>query len=143
MTAIQQVPTGFTFVGEGRILIMDDEAIVRDLVSNMLTSLGYQVTVVTDGAEAIETYKAAMDSNNPFDAVILDLTIPGGMGGKETIQRLLEIDPEVKAIVSSGYSNDPVLADFQEYGFKGVVAKPYKTGQLSEILHGVITDTDT
>ncbi len=127
-------------MGEGRVLVMDDEEMVRELATDMLISLGYSVTTAMSGAEAIETYKNAMESGNPFDAVIADLTIPGGMGGKETIQRLLEIDPEVKAIVSSGYSNDPVLANFEEYGFKGVVAKPYKARELSVVLHRVITD---
>ena len=83
-----------------------------------------------------------METKNPFVAVIADLTIPGGMGGKETVQRLVDIDPEVKAIVSSGYSNDPVLANFREYGFKGAIAKPYKTMELSEVLHRVIADVD-
>ena len=81
-----------------------------------------------------------MESGDSFDAVILDLTIPGGLGGKEVIQKLMEIDLEVKAIVSSGYSNDPVMANFREYGFKGFIAKPYGIRKLSEVLHGVITE---
>ena len=117
---------------------MDDEELVRELASDMLTSLGYEVTTAIDGAEAIEIYRESIKSGNPFDAVIIDLTVPGGMGGRETIQRLAEIDPEVKAIVSSGYSNDHILANFGEYGFKGVVAKPYRTRELSEELHRVI-----
>ncbi len=129
-------------MGEGRVLVMDDEEIVGELATDMLSSLGYSVTIVIDGAEAVITYKEAMESGNPFDAVIADLTIPGGMGGKETIQRLVDIDPKVKAIVSSGYSDDPVLANFREYGFKGVVAKPYKTMELSEVLHRVIAGVD-
>ncbi|MFC1716250.1 PAS domain S-box protein [Candidatus Poribacteria bacterium] len=127
--------------GEGRILVMDDEELIRELVSDMLTSIGYRVTTAIDGTEAIELYKAAMESEDHYDAAIIDLTIPGGMGGKETIQRLVEIDPEVKAIVSSGYSNDPIVANFREYGFRGFVAKPYKTRELSEVLHRVITGT--
>ncbi len=124
-------------IGEGRILVMDDEELVRELASDMLTRLGYEVITAIDGAEAIELYKAAMESGDRFAAVIVDLTVPGGMGGRQTIQRLIEIDPEVKAIVSSGYSNDPILANFTEYGFKGVVAKPYKIRELSEVLHRV------
>ena len=127
---------------EGKVLVMDDEKSIRDLVSEMLSSMGYEVTVAADGDETMEIYKAAMESGNPFDAVIVDLTISGGMGGKETVQRLTEIDPEVKAIVSSGYSNDPILANFRDYGFKGVVAKPYGTREMSEVLHRVITGVD-
>ena len=135
---VEEKDAGKPIIGEGNILVMDDEKHVRDTAGEMLSSLGYKATAAIDGAEALEIYKEAMESRNPFDAVIVDLTIPGGMGGSETIQRLLEIDPEVKAIVSSGYSNDPVLADFGEYGFKGVAAKPYKIRELSEILHKVI-----
>ena len=125
--------------GAGRVLVMDDEEIIREIASNMLFSAGYTVTTATDGAEAIELYKKSIESGNPFDAVVIDLTVPGGMGGRETIQRLIEVNPEIKAIVSSGYSNDPVMADFARYGFMGVVAKPYKTKELSEVLHRVIT----
>lgn len=131
----EQKPT----TGEGRILVMDDERYIRDIVTKMLSSIGYTVTVAVDGNEAIELYEEARNSGNPYDAVILDLTIPGGMGGKETVQKLLEIDPEVKAVVSSGYSNDPIMADFKQYGFRGVITKPYEIKQLSDILHEVIT----
>jgi PAS domain S-box-containing protein len=125
-------------MGEGRILVMDDEKHVRDTVAAMLNSLGYKVTTSVDGAEAIELYKDAKESGQPYDAVIVDIVVPGGMGGRETIQRLMEIDPEVRVIVSSGYSDDPIMADFSRYGFKGAIAKPYKTKELSEVLHRVI-----
>jgi len=125
--------------GRGRILLMDDEEIIRDLGCQMLSHLGYEATAVVDGAEAVELYKKAKESGRPFDAVIMDLTIPGGMGGRIAIQKLIEIDPEVKAIVSSGYSNDPVMSDFRKYGFSGVIAKPYKIKDLSEALHGMLT----
>jgi two-component system cell cycle sensor histidine kinase/response regulator CckA len=88
--------------------------------------------------EAIEMYKAAQEAEKTYDAVILDLPIPGKMGGKEVINKLLEIDPEVKAIVSSGYSNVPVLANFQEYGFKGIMPKPFESRFLSKVLHEVL-----
>ncbi len=126
--------------GEGNILIMDDEKYIRDLTAEMLSSLGYGITTSIDGVEAIEMYKNSMESEKPYDAVIMDLTIPGGMGGKETIQRLKEIDPEVKAIVSSGYSSDPVMSYFEDYGFRGVISKPYMIEELSEVLHRVMTD---
>ena len=91
-----------------------------------------------DGAEAIGLYKQAKAASRPFAVVIMDLTIPGGMGGKETIQKLLEIDPGVKAIVSSGYSNDPIMTDYRQYGFSAVVAKPYKVQELSKTLQAVM-----
>jgi len=130
-----------TFIGEGRILVMDDEEQIRNLASEVLSIIGYEVAVAADGDEAIELYREAKGSAHPFDAVILDLTIPGGMGGKEAIQRLTEMDPEVKGIVSSGYSNDPIMANFREYGFKGVITKPYRVKELSGILHKVLTQS--
>lgn len=117
---------------------MDDEELVREVGGEMLEVLGYEVEFAKDGAEAIELYKKAKESTHPFDAIILDLTIPGGMGGKEAVEKLIEIDPEVKAIVSSGYSTDPIMADFRKYGFSDVVAKPYKLNELGEALHKVI-----
>ncbi|MBI3600175.1 MAG: response regulator [Nitrospinae bacterium] len=120
-----------------RILVMDDEEVVRDVAGKMLERIGYEVDFAKDGIEAIELYKKAMETKRPYNAVIMDLTIPGGMGGKEAIKRLKEIDPSVKAIVSSGYSNDDVMAEFREYGFSGVVAKPYSLKELGEIVEKV------
>jgi two-component system cell cycle sensor histidine kinase/response regulator CckA len=108
------------------------------MVGRMLQNLGYEAEVAKDGAEAIQMVKKAKETEKPYDAVILDLTIPGGMGGKEAIKKLLEIDPEVNAIVSSGYSDDPVLANFQEYGFKGMMPKPFEFQSLSKVLHEVL-----
>lgn len=125
--------------GKGRVLVMDDEEPIRELVAQMLSHCGYEVTTVKDGVEAIELYKKERDNGRPFDVVIMDLTIPGGMGGKEATQRLLEIDPGVKVIVSSGYSNDPIMADYKKYGFCGVIAKPYRIKELSEVLKKAIT----
>jgi PAS domain S-box-containing protein len=124
--------------GQGTILLMDDEEIVRQTIGKMLQHLGYQVAFANDGAEAIELFLQAQESGTAFDAVILDLTISGGMGGKETIGRLLEIDPQVKAIVSSGYSDDPIIAEYAKYGFSGAIAKPYKLSELGKILNKVI-----
>ncbi len=124
--------------GEGRILVMDDEEIIRRLLDAELTDAGYEVELTADGAEAIEHYTKAKESGRPFDAVILDLTVPGGIGGVETIKKLLEIDPDIKAIVSSGYSADPLMANFRDYGFSGVVAKPYSVAQLEKTLRSIL-----
>jgi PAS domain S-box-containing protein len=126
--------------GRGRILVMDDEESIRKVAGEIIKQLGYEVEYAVDGDEAVELYRRAKESNKPFDVVIMDLTIPGGTGGKEAITRLLEIDPRVKAIVSSGYSNDPVMSEFRKYGFRGVVAKPYKIQELSTTLHNIINE---
>jgi len=118
----------------GKILVMDDEEIVREICGEMLMALGHTVDYAADGQEALEKYQQAMEENKPFDLVIMDLTIPGGMGGKETIEKLLKIDPQVKAIVSSGYSHDDVMANYRDYGFQGVAAKPYLLSDLNKIL---------
>lgn len=128
--------------GNGRVLVMDDEAILRDFIEELLVMLGYDVQGTADGVEAIQAYQKARETGRPFDCVLMDLTIPGGMGGKETIRRLLEIDPTVKAIVSSGYCDDPVMANYRKHGFRGVVAKPYDAEGLSSVLHQVISERD-
>jgi two-component system, cell cycle sensor histidine kinase and response regulator CckA len=125
-------------MGKARILIMDDEEIIQDVLSTMLDFLGYEARISSDGAQAIEMYKKAMEASEPFDAVIMDLTIHGGMGGKEAIKDLLALDPGAKAIVSSGYSTDPAVTNFQEYGFSGVIAKPFKIEDLAEVLKKVV-----
>jgi CheY-like chemotaxis protein len=130
------------FKGKGKILIMDDEDMIREITGELLQNLGYQVEFAKNGSEAIDLYREAQGLGKPFDAVILDLTIPGGMGGKEAIKGLLEIDPKIKAIVSSGYSNDPIMAEFREYGFNGVIIKPYRLTELSQTLQDVLTGSD-
>ncbi len=120
--------------GQGRILLVDDEEIVRKSAGEILKRLGYEVAFAREGREAIKAYKQAREKRQPFSVVIMDLTIPGGMGGKEAIKKLLEEDPEAKVIVSSGYSDDPVMSDFQQYGFSGVVTKPYRIHDLGEML---------
>ncbi|OPY76334.1 MAG: Blue-light-activated protein [Syntrophorhabdus sp. PtaU1.Bin153] len=125
----------------GKILVMDDEAMIRAIMSEMLGNLGYSAEFAKNGNDAIELFKRAKGSGKPFDVAILDLTVPGGMGGKETIKGLLDLDPGIKAIVSSGYSNDPIMAEFRDYGFEGVITKPYKLTELNEILQSVLTGT--
>jgi len=126
--------------GKGKIMVMDDDELVRDVVGHMLESLGYTPLFVQDGAQAITAYHESIQSGERFKAVIIDLTIPGGMGGEKAIKQLLKIDPDVKAIVSSGYSDDPIMANFKTYGFSGVIAKPYKLIDLSKALQYVIKD---
>ena len=101
--------------------------------------MGFEVTTTHDGEEAIHCYQQSLESGRKYDAVILDLTIPGAMGGKETIKQLLDMDADVRAIVSSGYSNDPVLSDYSRYGFRQVVSKPYRIQDLSEALKAVLS----
>jgi PAS domain S-box-containing protein len=125
--------------GKGRILVMDDEEAVRDVAREMLESFGYSVTLARDGAEAVAIYRQAMASGEPLDSVLMDLTIPGGMGGQEAIKKLLEIDPGVKAIVCSGYSNDLVMSSYRNYGFRGVIRKPYSLKQLSDTISDVLS----
>jgi PAS domain S-box-containing protein len=121
-----------------RILVMDDEVVLLDLVSSMLTKLGYEAQRAENGEEAIKLYIQAMEAGKPFDAVILDLTIQGGMSGKQTMAELRTIDPTVVAIISSGYTNDPVMSDYRNYGFKGGVAKPYEMETLAATLNRVL-----
>jgi PAS domain S-box-containing protein len=124
--------------GERSILLMDDEEQVREATSEVLKELGYRVDAVNEGALAVQKYAAARKSGRPYDAVILDLTVAGGMGGKEAILRLLEMDPDVKALCASGYANDPIMADYESYGFKGILTKPYRGEELAEKLHRVL-----
>ncbi len=126
------------FIGKGKILVMDDEEFIRDLAVQMLSKIGYEVSVAHDGNEAIEMYRHAQIRGEPFDTVIMDLTVPGGMGGKEAIRKLKTLDPNVKALVSSGYSNDPIMSNFRDYGFLGVVKKPYRIQDMSDALRAMI-----
>jgi len=122
-----------------RVLVMDDELSIRKLSVLLLQRIGCTATTAADGAEAIDLYEQARKNGEPFDAVIMDLTVPNGMGGKETIPQLKAIDPEVLAIVSSGYSNDPVMANYRDYGFAGVVPKPYSTEDLAAALDEIFS----
>ena len=123
---------------QGRILFMDDEEPIRQMVTVLLGRLGLAVKTVTDGAELLREFAAARDAGQPYDLVMMDLTVPGGMGGKEAMQELRKLDPKVRAIVSSGYSGDPVLANFREHGFCGIVPKPYRVADLAKALQAAL-----
>jgi two-component system, cell cycle sensor histidine kinase and response regulator CckA len=124
--------------GRGRILVMDDEPAVRTLAANMLKYLGHDAVVAESGNAAIEHYRRALKRGQPFDAVMLDLVVPGGKGGRETIDELTELDPAVNAIVVSGYAQDSTLTEYRDYGFKAVIAKPFTLQELSTALNSVI-----
>lgn len=117
---------------------MDDEELIREPAQTALELLGYQVDVVPDGEACIKAYAAARDEGKPYAPLIMDLTIPGGVGGKEAIQRLLEIDPDVRAIVSSGCSHGSELANHKQHGFCGMVGKPYKVEELAKEITAVM-----
>ncbi len=125
--------------GSGRILLMDDEEMVRDIAGNIMNHLGYDVEFAKEGSQAIAKYKAALNTKNRFDAVILDLTIRGRMGGAETIEKLIRIDPEIKAIVSSGYLENPVMKNHKQFGFVDAIAKPYEIEEIGETLSNVLS----
>ncbi len=124
----------------GSILVMDDEEMLLEMMTGMLENLGYQAVTAVNGHEAISLYKAAAANSAPFAAVVMDLTIPGGMGGKDTAQQILSFDPHACLIVSSGYSNDPIVSEFGSYGFKGAISKPYRIKELGQLLSTLLED---
>ena len=135
-----EAPRTFTpaMSGTGRVLVVDDEDAIRDLVEFTLTRLGYKVWQAATALQGVEMYQEKLEAGERFDAVILDLTLPGGMGGKEALKKLIEIDPTVNAIVSSGYATDATMSRYQDFGFRGVIAKPYEAAELGKIVHDVI-----
>ncbi|WP_026842611.1 ABC transporter substrate-binding protein [Citrifermentans bremense] len=128
--------------GGESVLVMDDEEMIRELTQSMLVELGYRVEVCSDGAEAVELYRAACARGERYSAVIMDLTVPGGMGGKDAARRILELDPEARLIVSSGYSNDPVMSEHRSFGFCATLVKPYTAGDIGRVLGEAIDSID-
>ena len=126
-----------------RILVMDDEEMVRKLAEETLSLGGHEVICAKDGAEAVRLYKESIARNQPFDLTIMDLTVPGGMGGQETAKEILSINPQAKVIVSSGYSNAPVMASFKEYGFCDAIVKPYHPKQLLQVVGNALSAHST
>jgi PAS domain S-box-containing protein len=127
--------------GTGRVLIVDDEEAIRTLVDFTLSRLGYQVSQAETALEGVNLYREKLEAGERFDAVILDLTLPGGMGGKEALKKLIELDPTVNAIVSSGYATDATMSRYQDFGFRGVIAKPYEAAELGKIVRDVIVSS--
>ena len=123
----------------GSILVMDDEEIIREMTAEILGYLGYQATACVNGTETVALYRAAAESGAPFSAVIMDLTIPGGMGGKGAAEQILSFDPAACLIVSSGYSNDPIMSDYVSYGFSGAIAKPYNMAEFEKLLSSMLS----
>ncbi|MFY9749510.1 MAG: response regulator [Methanoregula sp.] len=124
--------------GKGKVLLMDDEEIILDVSREVLRFLGYDAAFAKEGGAAIGLYRQEKEAGRPFDLVIIDLTIPEGMGGRETVEKLRSYDPGVKAIVSSGYTNDPVMQDYANYGFSGRLTKPYRINEMKTLLESMI-----
>jgi two-component system cell cycle sensor histidine kinase/response regulator CckA len=124
--------------GRGRILIMDDREPIGRMAADILRHYGYEAVWAANGEGAIALYENGIGLEKRFDLVVLDLTIPGGMGARETIRRLREIDPEVRAIATSGYSGDPLLVEFKKHGFKGALSKPFRIEDLAEAVAEIL-----
>ncbi|HEY8392633.1 MAG TPA: MEDS domain-containing protein [Capillibacterium sp.] len=124
--------------GKGKVLLMDDEPLIRASLRENLERLGYEVAVAVEGSEAVTLYAQEQKNQAPFDVVILDLTVPGGMGGKEAVRHILALDPAAKVLASSGYADDPAMTDYQKFGFCGVVPKPFKIGELCAKIKGLL-----
>jgi len=124
--------------GKGRVLLMDDEDVIIDVSKEVFKFLGYDGVFVREGASALKIYAEEKEAGRPFDVVILDLSIADGMGGREVIGKLREYDRDVKAVVSSGYSNDPIMQDATRYGFSGKLTKPYRINEMKSLLETMI-----
>lgn len=124
---------------QASILVMDDEEHIRSITQKMLEKFGYSVSLTENGEKAIEMYCKALEKNSPFDLVIMDLTIPGGMGGKDASQAILKMDPAACIIISSGDSNDPVMSDYAAYGLRGIIPKPYRIAELKTTVENLLS----
>ncbi len=121
-----------------RILLLDDEPAICEITEILLRKLGYEPLITSKGEDTVDAYRASIQEGKPFNLVILDLTIPGGMGGKDVIAALLELDPNVRALVSSGDANDPAVAHYADFGFTGVLMKPYNKATLDEVIKSIL-----
>ncbi len=139
---LEPEPTDSPVRGSGRVLLMDDDETILAVCGELIRKMGYDTVLARDGRETLRIFEESLRNSEKIDAVIMDLVIPGGMGGKECIRELLKIDPSARVIVSSGYSNDPIVADYRKFGFRGVIAKPYRAEDLSRVLHTIINQPD-
>lgn len=121
-----------------KIMVMDDEKVVGDIAKQMLEYMGYKVKVVVDGTEAVKLYREAYIDGEPYRAVIMDLNIPRGMGGREAVKEVLQIDADARVLVSSGYSNDPIMVEYEKYGFCGCIAKPFDLKGLQDSIESAL-----
>jgi CheY-like chemotaxis protein len=125
-------------VSKGKILLMDDEQVILDVTDEVLKFLGYDAMFAKEGAGAIEIFSRERQGGHPFDLIILDLSVPDGMGGKEAFEKIREIDPFAKVVISSGYTNDPMMTDYAKFGFSGILAKPYRISDIKALLEKMI-----
>ncbi len=123
---------------KGKILLMDDEQVILDVTLEVLRFLGYDAAFARDGAAAIEIFSKERTGGRPFDLVILDLTVPDGMGGKEAFEKLRKTDPSVKVVLSTGYTEDPMMTDYAKHGLAGILAKPYRISDIKALLEKII-----
>lgn len=135
---VKTQPTRTKAMKSALIMVMDDDQMILNVVSAQLHTLGHKPVLTRDGEELINRYQALQDEKTPVDAVIMDLTIPGGMGGLEAIKKLLAIDPLAKVIVASGYSNDPVMTDYKKYGFSAAIGKPFSLDELARVIESIL-----
>ena len=137
---VRHIPASADAARKGRVLVMDDEELIRNIVGIMLRALGHDAEFAENGEEAIAKYREALSTGRRFDIVILDLTVRGGMGGEETLHELLALDPGVKAVVSSGYADSSAISEYESRGFSACLAKPYEAEALRAILNELLKD---